>query len=104
MSSRTTIVSGLLSGVLPLAASGSAESPLTHIGPSSPPTITLQGESDRVVPVRQQRGLDEALRRAGVTHELYLFPASDHGFDVNWGGFATQAAREKIKAFLEKHG
>jgi len=79
-------------------------SPLTHIGPSSPPTITLQGESDRVVPVRQQRGLDEALRRAGVTHELYLFPASDHGFDVNWGGFATQAAREKIKAFLEKHG
>ena len=30
----------------------------------------------------------------------YLLPGNDHGFDVNWGGFA----REKIKAFLAAHG
>jgi hypothetical protein len=30
--------------------------------------------------------LDEALTKAGVAHELYLLPANDHGFDMNWVG------------------
>jgi hypothetical protein len=39
-----------------------------------------------------------------VTHETYLLPGNDHGFEVNWGGFGAQFAREEIKAFLEEHG
>ena len=41
-----------------------------------------------------------ALARAGIVHEVYLLPANDHGFDVNWGGFGTQIARARIEAFL----
>jgi hypothetical protein len=38
-----------------------------------------------------------------VPSEAYLLPATDHGFDVNWGGFATQFARAKIAAFLKRY-
>ena len=47
--------------------------------------------------------LSRALGQAGVAHETYLLPASDHGFDVNWGGWATQIARAKIAPFLQRH-
>jgi hypothetical protein len=47
--------------------------------------------------------LDEALTKAGVANELYLLPASDHGFDINWGGFGTQIVRTKIQHFLQSH-
>jgi len=77
-------------------------SPLTHMGAGSPPTLTLLGTRDRLVPVEQARVLDAALRAAGVPHELWLLPATDHAFDLNWGGFATQIARTKIEAFLAR--
>lgn len=81
----------------------SALSPLRHITPNAPPTITLLGTSDRLVSVDHARLLDEALSRAGVPHEMYLLPATDHGFDINWGGFATQIARDRLRHFLGKH-
>ena len=77
-------------------------SPLTHVGAASPPTLTLLGTCDRLVSVEQARVLDAALRAAGVPHELWLLPATDHAFDLNWGGFATQIARAKIEAFLSR--
>ena len=80
-----------------------ALSPVAHVGADAPPTITLLGTSDRLVPVDQAERLDRALSRAGVPHELYLLPANDHGFDANWGGFGTQVARAKIAAFLQKY-
>src|SRR5688572_30696874 len=40
---------------------------------------------------------------AGVSHKLYLLPGNVHAFDLNWGGFATQIARAKIRAFLEHY-
>lgn len=79
-------------------------SPLSHIDKRTPPTITLQGEIDRIVPVEQAIILDKALTAAGVVHETYLFPWANHGFDVNWGRIATQVARSKVVAFLQKHG
>jgi acetyl esterase/lipase len=78
-------------------------SPLNHVGAGTPPTITLLGTSDRLVATEQAERLDQGLAGAGVPHETYLIPATDHGFDVNWGGFATQIARDKIGAFLEKY-
>ncbi|HYM74292.1 MAG TPA: alpha/beta hydrolase [Stellaceae bacterium] len=80
-----------------------AVSPLTYVGPSSPPTISFLGASDRIVPREQLDILDAALKRAGATSEAYLLPATDHGFDVNWGGFATQFARAKTRQFLQRH-
>jgi acetyl esterase/lipase len=79
-------------------------SPFRHVTRRSPPTITLHGEADRVVPPAQARLLHEAFEDAGAHHEMYLFPWADHGFDVVWGSFATQTARQKLTAFLEKFG
>jgi acetyl esterase/lipase len=80
-----------------------AVSPLTYVGSSSPPTISFLGASDRIIPAEQLALLDEALKRAGATSEAYLLPATDHGFDANWGGFATQFARIRIARFLDRY-
>lgn len=78
-------------------------SPLTHVSPSAPPTITLLGTNDRLVSTDHARALDNALAEAGVPHETYLLPGNDHCFDSNWGGFGTQIARAKIKEFLQRY-
>lgn len=78
-------------------------SPINHVGSSTPPTITLLGESDRIITTDQAQMLDAALAGAGVPHETYLLPATDHAFDLNWGGFATQIARAKIRQFLLRY-
>jgi acetyl esterase/lipase len=80
-----------------------AVSPLTYVGPAAPPTISFLGANDRIVVSHQLADLDAALKRAGATSEAYLLPATDHGFDVNWGGFATQFARAKIAQFLRRY-
>jgi acetyl esterase/lipase len=80
-----------------------ALSPITHVSAATPPTITFLGTLDRLVLENQATMLDEAMRKAGASHELYLLPANDHAFDLNWGGFATQIARAKIRAFLESY-
>jgi acetyl esterase/lipase len=77
-----------------------AVSPLSYIGAETPPTITFLGINDHIVPAEQARSLDQALTLSGVTHQTYLLPGNDHGFEVNWGGFGAQFVREKIKAFL----
>jgi ribonuclease BN (tRNA processing enzyme) len=76
-------------------------SPLHRINAQTPPTIAFHGTSDRAVPVDQTIALDQALVKAGVAHETYLLPGTDHGFDIDWGGFATQIARAKIEDFLK---
>ena len=81
-----------------------ALSPLSHVSATTPPTITVLGESDRIVPTNQAHVLDRALARAGVAHETLLLPGQDHGFDANWSGLGTQFARAKIRAFLERYG
>jgi acetyl esterase/lipase len=78
-------------------------SPLYHISRQTPPTITILGTSDRLVPLDQAGMLDQAFANAGAVHEMYLLPGNDHGFDANWGGFGTQIARAKIRAFLQQY-
>jgi acetyl esterase/lipase len=81
-----------------------AASPLTLVDGASPPTITVLGRRDRIIPTSQAQALWGALTAASVTHESVLLPAADHGFDLNWGGFATQSARARIGHFLAEHG
>nr|BBJ05190.1 hypothetical protein YBY_30390 [Marinobacter nauticus] len=76
-------------------------SPLNHVDGGSPPTLTILGQQDRIVPEEQALLLDEAFQRAGAHHELWLIPAADHGFDFNWNGLATQAARQRVLRFLK---
>ena len=78
-------------------------SPLNHVGASTPPTITFLGQNDRIVAPGQAAMLQDALQLAGVPEETYFLPASDHGFDFNWGSWGAQIARAKIARFLELH-
>jgi acetyl esterase/lipase len=81
-----------------------AASPVNHVTPEAPPTLLLAGESDHLVPAAQARALAEALRVNGVPHEARYFPYTDHGYDNNWGGLATQASRAEIRDFLARFG
>lgn len=78
-------------------------SPLDHITASAPPTLAFLGTSDRLVTVDHTTLLDRALTSVQVPHEVYLLPANDHGFDVNWGGLATQICRDRMRAFLARY-
>jgi acetyl esterase/lipase len=80
-----------------------AASPVARVSGASPPTITVLGRRDRIMPADQAATLDAALARAGVARETLLLRATDHGFDLNWGGFGTQLARARIGRFLEEH-
>jgi acetyl esterase/lipase len=80
-----------------------ALSPISRVEGETPPTITILGTSDRLIPLNQAVTLDHAFVLAGAPHETVLLPGSDHGFDVNWGGFATQIARARIERFLREH-
>jgi acetyl esterase/lipase len=81
-----------------------AASPLGRVTDTSPPTITVLGHWDRIVPAGQAEALEAALAAAGVVHETLLLAATDHGFDLNWGGFGTQLAQARIGRFLDEHG
>jgi acetyl esterase/lipase len=81
-----------------------ALSPISHIRAGTPPTITFLGLRDRIVTVEQAAELQAALAQAGVAHPTWLLPATDHGFDFNWGGFNTQFARTKVEQFLREQG
>lgn len=78
-------------------------SPLSHISENSPPTISIYGEKDRIIPFQEGIATDNALKEANVYHELYILPQTDHAFDANWTYFSTQIARERILKFLHKY-
>ncbi|MGP3968165.1 alpha/beta hydrolase fold domain-containing protein [Streptomyces sp. 6N223] len=81
-----------------------AASPVRHVTPDDPPTLMLTGESDHLVPPAQARALAEALEASGVPHRARYFPFTDHDFDHNWGGLATQASQAEIRRFLARYG
>ncbi len=76
-------------------------SPLTYVRAGIPPIITIQGDSDPVVPYSHSVRLQEALKTAGVDHELVTIPGGKHG---NFTRAENQRAYVAIKAFLAKHG
>lgn len=78
-------------------------SPISHISNDTPPTISIYGERDRIVPFKEGIIADNALKQANVPHELYILPETDHGFDANWTYLSTQIAREKIRVFLARY-
>ncbi|MCH7714920.1 MAG: alpha/beta hydrolase [Gemmatimonadetes bacterium] len=76
-------------------------SPLTYIRRGLPPTITIHGDADGVVPYSHATRLQEALDEAGVPNKLVTIPGGGHG-----GFSAEQSARAyaAIMDFLAEHG
>lgn len=76
-------------------------SPFFLINSKSAPTFTIHGDVDEVVPVPQARHLDEAMKKAGVPHELRIIPGMGHAIPNPPDPF-MKALDEGI-GFVRKH-
>jgi carboxymethylenebutenolidase len=57
------------------------------------PVLGLFGGADQGIPVSDVEQLDQALDRAGVTHEIKVYPGAPHSFfDRKWTEFADASA------------
>jgi acetyl esterase/lipase len=85
-------------------------SPITHVSPSCPPTLLLQGERDVIIPAYATRELYRRLVDAGVPAVYVEFPQTNHGFDLILPQVSpsAQAATYDVDHFLglmvQKHG
>lgn len=78
-------------------------SPLNYVDSETPPTITFQGLSDRIVGRKQAMMLDNQLTNHQIPHELYLLPQADHVFDQSANSVNTQFAIAKVLKFLARY-
>ncbi len=70
------------------------------------PVLGLFGGADPGIPAAQVKQLDQALDRAGVEHEIVIYPGAPHSFfDRRWTDFADASADawKRILGFLEAH-
>lgn len=74
---------------------------LPVVDASSPPTISIHGDADPVVPYSQSVRLQEALREAHVAGQMVTIPGGNHGgFTRAENGMAFAA----VEAFLRNRG
>ena len=78
-------------------------SPIVHVDIDVPPTFLTHGTNDQLVHVGQSDVLAGALRQVGANHELVRLPGANHAFDLVWGAWSTQVARNALGRFLELH-
>jgi len=81
------------SDCLPVAR---AASPVTHVDRTDSPTLLFTADAE-IVPLTQAQAMDAALGRAGVEHELVVYPGDGHA-----QGFRAEAWPQTL-AFLERH-
>jgi acetyl esterase/lipase len=74
-----------------------AASPLTYVRPGVPPTISIHGDADPLVPYNHSVRLQELLEKAGVVHEFVTVPGGGHG---NFPPDQWQRAYAAIEKFL----
>ncbi len=88
-------------GPLPEAAARYHDwSELFHPERFQAPLLMLQGDKDKAVPMEQATAMSEALKRAGKTVELEIFPGEGHG----WSKAATISAYlTRMEKFLEQY-
>jgi acetyl esterase/lipase len=53
-------------------------SPVNYVSNDDPPVLTLHGDKDETVPIRQSEILIAALKQVGVTGRLVIAPGADH--------------------------
>ncbi len=80
-----------------------AMSPIRLIGPDTPPTLLLTAGHDLFLDPEDNRRMAAALAGAGVPHRHVELPWTEHMYDLNWGGFASQVTRHTIDDFLGEH-
>ena len=93
-----SLLLGQLTGTTPAANPSAYDevSPYYFVGPSSPPTIILQGGRDQLVPASQSENLQTKLNLFGVVNEYVFYPYEAHG----WTGTNLHDSFARITAFL----
>jgi acetyl esterase/lipase len=77
-----------------------AASPVSHVGPATPPTLLLHGQRDELVSRVQSERLTSRLAAAGRPHLLLRLPWATHGCDFNFAGPCGQLATFAVERFL----
>jgi len=75
-------------------------SPLAHIDKNDPPMLILHGTADKTVPVSDSEAFAEALKKAGVEHELVIIPDAPHSFHLEP---KQRDLRPLVLGFFDKH-
>jgi len=75
-------------------------SPVTHVSKDNPPVLLLHGTADKLVPVTQSEQLAEALKKAGVEHQLIIVEGAPHSFDLQP---KQRDLRPLVVGFFDKH-
>ena len=78
-------------------------SPVNHIDAKSAPVFTIHGKADTLVPPKQAERLDEALKKAGVKHELRMIDGMVHTIDIN-NEQCVKALQDAMNFLLEQFG
>ena len=77
-----------------------ASSPLTYTRAGVPPTISIHGDADPLVPYAHSTRLQEGLQKAGIAHELVTIPGGGHG---NFSTAEWERAFAAVEKFLSAH-
>ncbi|MGS2722658.1 alpha/beta hydrolase [Porticoccus sp. GXU_MW_L64] len=75
-------------------------SPIRHVNSQTPPTVTVHGDADIVVPFQQAEKLHELLEQQGVDHHLVTLTDGGHG------GFTPEQwsyGYREVFAFINRH-
>ena len=75
-------------------------SPLTYVRRGLPPTLTIHGDADSIVPYEHAVRLHAALDDTGVPNELHTVPGGGHG---GFNRAQTLKIYETIQRFLGRH-
>ena len=75
-------------------------SPLSYIRPGLPPILTIQGDSDPIVPYSHAIRLQDELEKAGVPHQLITVAGGRHGI---FTGDEYVTVYAGVRAFLGKY-
>lgn len=80
-----------------------AMSPIHQVTADTPPTLVITAGHDLFLDPEDNRRFVARLDEAGVPHDHLELPWTEHMFDLNWGGFASQITRHSIDGFLDHH-
>jgi len=91
-----------LLGPSPTPAAKADASPITHVSPDDPPTLSLHGTADPLVSYGQSTALHEALAAARVPNRLVTVEYGGHG--SNWFTLAdAEAWQQGLLEWLDLH-
>ncbi len=80
--------------------------PLERVRELRAPILALMGGNDAAIPVAEAEAFDRALDKAGVEHDVVVYPGAPHSFfDRKYEEFAEASANawQRVLAFVERH-